>query len=71
MENWASWSRGVLMYAKLHRPIILMVESSIPAAAAAVAALLLKLWPAKLQYGRPTASNPALISFVNLAFVNG
>ena len=47
-ENWANWSRGVLMYAKnaalLHLPIIRMVESSMPAFAAVVTAPMRKLW---------------------------
>ncbi len=75
MEKLAKRSRGVLIYSRkaelFQRPIILMVESSIPALAAAVAAPILKLWPAKFSYGRPTACSAALISWVKLAFVSG
>ena len=49
--NWANSSLGVLMYAKnapvVQRPIACIFESSIPALAAAVAAPILKLCPAK------------------------
>ena len=55
----------------LHLPSICIVESSIPAFAAAVAAPIRKLWPAKLMYGSPTASSALRISCVNFGFVKG
>ena len=49
-ENRASCSLGIQIYARnaalFHRPIIRIVESSIPAFAAVVATPFLKLWPA-------------------------
>ena len=50
-------SFGVLMYCRkaalCQRPNVCIVESSIPRLAAVVAAPILKLWPAKLCWGRP------------------
>ncbi len=55
----------------LQRPIILMMESSNPARAAAVAAPIRKLCPTKFWYERPIPCNVARISCVNLFFVKG
>ena len=57
--------------ALFHRPRIRIVESSIPALAAAVAAPIRKLCPAKLLYGRPTAIRASLTLATNLGFVKG
>ena len=53
------------------RPRTLIVESSIPARAAAVAAPIRKLWPAKCWYGRPPACSASRTWWVNFAFVRG
>jgi len=75
LENAAKWSLGVLMYAEkaelFHLPIFLIVESSMPAWAADVAAPILKLWPAKLSCGRPRAWRACLILKVNTDLVRG
>ena len=63
------------MYAKnaelFHRPRVRIVESSIPALAAVVAAPIRKLCPAKLLYGRSAASKAVLTCCVNFALHNG
>ncbi len=50
LENCASCSLGVRMYTRkaelFHLPTVRIVESSMPALAAVVAAPILKLWPA-------------------------
>ena len=71
----ASCSRGVRMYNRnallFHLPRVRIVESSSPALAAAVAAPMRKLWPAKWLYGSPASQSIALICSVNLALVRG
>ena len=63
------------MYSKnaelLHLPIVLITKSSIPTLAAAVAAPMRKLCPAKFCSGKPTAFRPSLIFVVNIDFVRG
>ena len=74
-ENCASCCRGVWMYVRnaalFHRPSARMVESSRPAFAAAVAAPMRKLWPAKCWYGRPTAIRASLTDDTKYDFVSG
>ena len=71
----ASCSRGVQMYKRnallFHLPRVCIVDSSSPALAAAVAAPMWKLWPAKWLYGSPASWSIALICSVNLALVRG
>ena len=57
--------------ALFHRPSARMVESSRPAFAAAVAAPMRKLWPAKCWYGRPTAIRASLTNDMKYDFVSG
>ena len=54
-----------------HLPRALMVESSRPACAAAVAAPILKLCPACLSCSKPTADRAFLISAIKRPFVSG
>ena len=60
-ENVASFSFGVRMYNRkaelCHLPNAWIVESSMPASAAVVAAPILKLWPAYWCCGKPMSFN--------------
>ena len=71
LEIEVSTSRGNLMYswyaALSHRPNVFIVESSIPTAAAVVAAPIRKLWPAYLDLSRPTADKALHTSCTNLS----
>ena len=73
--TWASCSGGDRIYARnaelFQRPKVLMVESSIPTLAAAVAAPILKLWPAKSWSGSPISCRTVLMCFVKSGLVRG
>ena len=77
--NQSPWetncSLGVRMYTRyaelLHLPRVLITESSIPALAAAVAALMRKLCLAKFCSGWPVALRASLTLLVNKDFVSG
>ena len=55
----------------LQRPRALIVESSIPAAAAAVAAPILKLWPANDKLSKPLAASAFRSSVTKSGFRMG
>jgi len=68
LENVTKWSLGVLMYARkaepFHLPIFQIIESSMPAWAADVAAPIWELWPVK-------AWRACLVLEVNTNLVRG
>ena len=61
----------VMKAALLHWPSLRIVESSRPTFAAAVAAPILKLCPAKFMYGSPILRRASLIDEENFALVRG
>ena len=67
-----SWSPNICQEGCVYqRPKALMVESSIPACAAAVAAPILKLCPAYRNWSRPIWANTFRTAVTNQLFVKG
>ena len=75
LENSANLSCDVLMYVRkaalLHQPSLRIVKSSRPTFAAAVAAPILTLCPAKFMHGTPILRRASLIDEENFALVRG